>query len=98
MLKPVRPEAVLLNRALCLQTFSHFLIVNLSLSLSLSLSPSLSLVCDAMCSLCIIALTFTQHLSSGLSYSISHLPPPTQPDARGHSCITLRVYFFRTPE
>ena len=45
MLEPVRPEAVLPDRALCLPTFSHFLIVNktsLSLSLSLSLS-SLSL-------------------------------------------------------
>jgi hypothetical protein len=44
-----RPEAVLPGRALCLPTFSHFLIVNeisfslspLSLSLSLSLGPLL---------------------------------------------------------
>ena len=42
MLEPVRPEAVLPDRALCLPTFSHFLIVNkISLSLSHSLSPSL---------------------------------------------------------
>ncbi len=40
-LEPVRPEAVLPDRALCLPTFSHFLIVNkTSLSLSLSLLPS----------------------------------------------------------
>ena len=38
MLEPVRPEAVLPDRALCLPTFSHLLIVNkTSLSLSLSL-------------------------------------------------------------
>ena len=34
MLEPVRPEAVLPDRALCLPTFSHFFIVNKS-SLSL---------------------------------------------------------------
>jgi hypothetical protein len=47
MLEPVRPEAVLPDRALCLPTFSHLLIVNktaLSLSLSLSLARSLALV------------------------------------------------------
>ena len=39
MLEPVRPEAVSPDRALCLLTFSHFVIVNkTSLSLSLSLS------------------------------------------------------------
>jgi hypothetical protein len=39
MLEPMRPEAVLPDRALCLPTFSHSLIVNkASLSLSLSLS------------------------------------------------------------
>ena len=39
MLEPVRPETVLTDRAWCLPTFSHFLIVNkTSLSLSLSLS------------------------------------------------------------
>ena len=46
MLEPVRREAVLPDRALCLPTFSHFLIVNktsLSLSLSLPPPPSLSL-------------------------------------------------------
>jgi hypothetical protein len=46
VLEPVRAEAVLPDRALCLPTFSHFLIVNktsLSLSLSFSLSLSLSL-------------------------------------------------------
>ncbi len=43
MLAPVRP-AVSPDRAMCLQTFSHFLIVNkTSLSLSLSLPLSLSL-------------------------------------------------------
>ena len=42
MLEPVRPGAVSPDRALCLPTFSHFLIVNKT-SLSLSLSPSLSL-------------------------------------------------------
>jgi hypothetical protein len=37
----VRPEAVLPDRALCLPTFSHFLIVNkTNLSLLQSLSPS----------------------------------------------------------
>jgi len=36
MLEPVRPEAVLPHRALCLPTFSHFLIVNKT-SLPLSL-------------------------------------------------------------
>ena len=36
MLEPVRPEAVFPDRALCLPTFSHFLIVNKT-SLSLSL-------------------------------------------------------------
>jgi hypothetical protein len=41
---PVHPEAVLLERALYLPTFSHFLIVNkISLSLSLALSLPLSL-------------------------------------------------------
>ena len=34
MLEPVRPEAVLPDKALCLPTFSHFLIVNKFLSLS----------------------------------------------------------------
>jgi hypothetical protein len=39
----VRPEAVLPEKALCLPTFSHFLMVNkTSLSLSLSLSLSVS--------------------------------------------------------
>jgi len=39
MLEPVRPEAVLPDRASCLPTFSHFLIVNkTSLTHSLSLS------------------------------------------------------------
>jgi hypothetical protein len=41
MLEPVRPRAASSDRALCLPTFSHFVIVNkpcLSLSLSLSLS------------------------------------------------------------
>ena len=45
MLEPVRPEAMLPDRALCLPTFSHFLIVkktSLPLPLSLSLSHSLS--------------------------------------------------------
>ena len=37
-LEPERPEAVLPDRALYLQTFSHLLIVNELLSLSLSLS------------------------------------------------------------
>jgi hypothetical protein len=36
MLEPVRPEAVLPNKALCLQTSSHYFIVNKT---SLSLSP-----------------------------------------------------------
>ena len=39
MLEPVRPGAVSPDRALCLPTFSHFLIVNKT-SLSLSLSSS----------------------------------------------------------
>ncbi len=45
MLEPVRPEAVLPDMALCLPSFSHFLIVNkTSLSLSLlSISLSISL-------------------------------------------------------
>jgi hypothetical protein len=45
VLEPVRPEAVLPDRVLCLPTFSHFLIVNniLNLSLSLSLFPTLGL-------------------------------------------------------
>jgi hypothetical protein len=45
MLEPERPEAVVPDRALCLPTFSPFLMVNkssLSLSLSFSLPPSLS--------------------------------------------------------
>ena len=42
MLEPVHPGAVLPDRALCLPTFTHFLIVNkTSLSLSRSLSVSL---------------------------------------------------------
>jgi hypothetical protein len=36
MLEPERPEAVLPDRALCLPTLSHFLIVNKLFSLSLS--------------------------------------------------------------
>jgi hypothetical protein len=47
MLESVRPEAVLPDRALCLPTFCHFLIVNktyLSLSLSLSANPPALLV------------------------------------------------------
>jgi len=49
MLEPVRPEAVLPDRALCLQlpTFSHFLIVNKT-SLSLSSLLSLSLCCQSL--------------------------------------------------
>jgi hypothetical protein len=44
MLEPVHPEAVLPDRALCLPTFSHHLIVNklLSLSLQTSVCPSKS--------------------------------------------------------
>ena len=43
MLEPVRTETVLPDRALCLPTFSHFLIVNTtSLSLSLALPLPLS--------------------------------------------------------
>jgi hypothetical protein len=42
----VRPEAVLPDRALCLPTFSHFLIVNKT-SLSLSLPPNPFIVVDA---------------------------------------------------
>ena len=57
MPEPVRPEAVLPDRALYLPTFTHFLLVNktsLSLSLSLSrfslsLSLSLSLSRDTDC-------------------------------------------------
>jgi len=41
MLEPVRPEAVFPDRALCLPTFSHFLIVNKT-SLSVSVSPPIS--------------------------------------------------------
>ena len=40
MLGPERPEVVLPDRALCLPTFNHLLIVNKLLSLSLSLSLS----------------------------------------------------------
>jgi hypothetical protein len=41
MLEPVRPGAVSPDRALCLSTFSHFVIVNkTSLSLALSLPRS----------------------------------------------------------
>jgi hypothetical protein len=44
MLEPVRPGAESPDRALCLPTFSHFVIVNkTSLSLFLSFSLSLSL-------------------------------------------------------
>jgi hypothetical protein len=43
MLEPERPEAVLPDRALCLPTFSHFLIVNKLLSLALALALALSL-------------------------------------------------------
>ena len=46
ILEPVRPGAESPDRALCLPTFSHFVIANkrsLSLSLSISLSLSLSL-------------------------------------------------------
>ena len=40
MLEPVRPEAVLPDRALCLPTFSHFVIVSKTpFSLSLSSPP-----------------------------------------------------------
>ena len=42
MLEPMRPEAVLPDRALCLPTFSHFLIVNKT---SISFSFFLSLSC-----------------------------------------------------
>ena len=48
MLEPVRPGAESPDRALCLPTFSHFVIANkrsLSLSFYLSLSFSLSLSC-----------------------------------------------------
>ena len=43
MLEPERPEAVLPERALCLPTFSHLLIVNELLSHSL-LAPSVHLI------------------------------------------------------
>ncbi len=43
MLAPERAEAVSPDRALCLPTFSHFLIVNKFFSLSLSLARSLAL-------------------------------------------------------
>ena len=46
MLGPERPEAVLRDRAFCLPTFSHFLIVNktsLSLSVCLSTGRNISL-------------------------------------------------------
>ena len=43
MLEPVRAEAVLPDRALCLPTFSHLLMVNKT-ALSRSLARSLALV------------------------------------------------------
>jgi hypothetical protein len=52
MLEPMRPGAVSPDRALCLPTFSHFVIVNktpLSLSLSLCLSVSLSCPLSPSC-------------------------------------------------
>ena len=50
MLEPVRPEAVLPNRALCLQTSSHYFIVNktsLSLTHTHSLASSPPSFCNA---------------------------------------------------
>ncbi len=65
--RPVRPEAVLPDRALYLPTFSHFLIVNkTALSLSRSLSLSLSLF-----------------LSLSLSLSLSPETRSSKPDTNG---------------
>jgi hypothetical protein len=63
MVEPVRPGAVSPDRALCLPTFSHFLIVNKT-PLSFSLSPlSLS-----------HSLTLSHSLSITLSLSLSLSP------------------------
>jgi hypothetical protein len=54
MLEPVRPGAASPDKALCLPTLSHFLIVNKNFSLSLSVSLSASLgggvwQCGSLC-------------------------------------------------
>ena len=76
MLEPVRPGAVSPDRALCLPTFSHILVVNktsLSFSLSFSLSLSLSLFLSLSFSLSLLSLSLilSRSLARALSLSLA---------------------------
>jgi len=65
MLEPVRPGAVSPDRALCLPTFSHFVIVNkTSLTLSLPSSSSLLLLLLLLHFLIVNKLSLSLSLSS----------------------------------
>ena len=73
ILEPVRPGAVSPDRALCLPTFSHFLIVK-SLSLALLLSLSLSQTCTTQTNQNsqVNEKKKTKHTSNLLSVSLTH--------------------------
>ena len=74
MLEPVRPEAVLPDRALCLTTFSLFLVVNKS---SLSLTHSLPLSgLSLSLSLSVPSLSPTHN--STLQHTLSHVHAVTR--------------------
>ena len=77
MLEPVRPEAVLLDRVLCLPTFSHFLIVNkssLTLSLALSLDLALALALSRAVSRSLALATIILLLLLLMSATLYRLP------------------------
>ena len=69
MLEPVRPEAVLPGRALCLPTFSHFLIVNkTSLSRARARAFSLSPLSLYRCFLSPLFLSLARLLARSPSF------------------------------
>ena len=73
MLEPVRPEAVLPNRALCLQTSSHYFIVNKT-SLSHTHTHSLASSPPSFCNAFPI-LSLSKVLETSMNHDQSHSSP-----------------------
>ena len=70
MLEPVRPEALLPDRALCLPTFSHFLIVIILRVILLELLNKTSL---SLSLLCMYKHMYSLSLSLSLSHTHTHM-------------------------
>jgi hypothetical protein len=80
MLEPVRPGAVSPDRALCLPTFSHFVIVNkTSLSLSPLIPPPLPVPCRVAHGRLLEALLNARPLSHPLTSPPYPPPSPSPP-------------------